>query len=80
MTHLREAVVLITGAAGAFGQELTRQLLKAGSRLILSDLEEVIVRKRAEVIWREVGTGDVIACLGADLSSREGSQSLTPNT
>ncbi|NEN99486.1 MAG: SDR family NAD(P)-dependent oxidoreductase [Moorea sp. SIO3I7] len=76
MTHLREAVVLITGAAGGFGQELTRQLLKAGSRLILSDLEEVIVRKRAEVIWREVGTGDVIACLGADLSSREGCESL----
>ncbi|NEO18227.1 MULTISPECIES: hypothetical protein [unclassified Moorena] len=46
MTHLREAVVLITGAAGGFGQELTQQLLKAGSRLILSDLEEVIVRKR----------------------------------
>ncbi|AOW99677.1 hypothetical protein BJP34_09600 [Moorena producens PAL-8-15-08-1] len=80
MTHLQEAVLLIIGAAGAFGQELTRQLFKAGSRLILSDLEEVIIRKRAEVIWPEVGTGDVIPCLGTDLSSREGSQSLTPNT
>ncbi|NEP49423.1 MAG: hypothetical protein F6K65_11605 [Moorea sp. SIO3C2] len=78
MSHLQEAVVLIIGAAGAFGQELTQQLFKAGSRLILSDLEEVIVRKRAEVIWREVGTGDVIPCLGADLYSREGSESLRP--
>ncbi len=59
MSHLQEAVVLLMGAVGAFGQELTRQLFKAGSRLILSDLEEVIVGKRAEVIWREVGTGDV---------------------
>lgn len=70
----------MTGAAGGFGQELTQQLLKAGSRLILSDLEEVIVRKRAEVIWREVVTGDVIPCLGANFSSREGCKSLTLNS
>lgn len=76
MTQLREAVVLITGAAGGFGQELTRQLLMAGSRLILTDLDKAVLHKRVEVIQREVTTGDVLACLSADLSSREGSESL----
>jgi NADP-dependent 3-hydroxy acid dehydrogenase YdfG len=36
MSQLQSAVVLITGAAGGFGQELTRQLLLKGSRLILT--------------------------------------------
>ena len=76
MTQLREAVVLITGAAGGFGQELTRQLLIAGSRLILTDLDKATLHQRAEAIWSEVATGEVLACLAVDLSSREGSEAL----
>jgi short-subunit dehydrogenase len=76
MTQLREAVVLITGAADGFGQELTRQSLMAGSRLILTDLDKAVLQKRVEVIQQEVTTGEVLACLTADLSSREGSESL----
>lgn len=71
MTQLHEAVVLITGAAGGFGQELTRQLLMAGSRLILTDLDQGVLHKQVEVIGREVATGEVLACLAADLASRE---------
>ncbi len=44
MTELNNAVILITGAAGGFGRELTRQLLQAGSRLILTDLDINILR------------------------------------
>ncbi len=76
MTQLREAVVLITGAAGGFGQELTRQLLMAGSRLILTDLEKAVLHKQVEVIQQEVVTGEVLACLAADLASREGCEAL----
>jgi short-subunit dehydrogenase len=76
MTQLREAVVLITGAAGGFGQELTRQLLMAGSRLILTDLDKATLHQQAEAIWSEVATGEVLACLAVDLSSREGSEAL----
>ena len=36
MTDLNQAVVVLTGATGGFGQELIRQLLQAGSRLILT--------------------------------------------
>ncbi len=76
MTQLREAVVLITGAAGGFGQELTRQLSIAGSRLILTDLDADALHKRVESIQRDVSTGEILACLGVDLSSSEGCQTL----
>ncbi|MBO3457668.1 SDR family NAD(P)-dependent oxidoreductase [Aetokthonos hydrillicola Thurmond2011] len=76
MTQLHKAVVLITGASGGFGQELTRQLLEAGSQLILTDIDEAILRERVEEIQSKVKTGSVLACLGVDLSTREGCETL----
>jgi FlaA1/EpsC-like NDP-sugar epimerase len=41
-THVRDKVVMITGAGGSIGAELTRQLLKLGPKtLVLFDLSEV---------------------------------------
>ncbi len=76
MTKLNEAVILITGAAGGFGQELTRQLLQAGSRLILTDLDEAILHQESEMINKEIGTGEIIASFGMDLSEENGSGTL----
>ncbi len=76
MTQLRSAVILITGAAGGFGQELTRQLLMAGSRLILTDLDQPALDQRVESIQRQVATGEILACFEADLSSGEGCEAL----
>jgi short-subunit dehydrogenase len=76
MTRLYKAVVLITGASGGFGQELTRQLLEAGSQLILTDIDETILRERVEAIQTKVLTGNVLACLSVDLSTREGCETL----
>jgi short-subunit dehydrogenase len=39
MTDLSDAVVLITGATGGFGRQMTRQFLEAGSRLLLTDVD-----------------------------------------
>lgn len=72
MTQFKGAVVLITGAAGGFGQELTRQLLVAGSRLIVTDLDADRLQQQVAQIQTQVTTGEVIACLAADLSSRDG--------
>lgn len=69
---LKDAVVLITGATGGFGQELTRQLLEAESRLILTDLDADIVEQQVASIQQEISTGEVLACLVADLSTSEG--------
>ncbi|AHJ28833.1 SDR family NAD(P)-dependent oxidoreductase [Nodularia spumigena CS-584] len=76
MTKLDQAVVLITGASGGFGKELTRQLLQAGSRLILTDLDETVLREQVQAIQHQVTTGDVLACLAVDLSTREGCEIL----
>ena len=76
MTQLSEAVVLITGAAGGFGQQFTRQLLMANSQLILTDLNQTVLEKQTEIIQRQVTTGKIIACLSADLSNREGCENL----
>ena len=76
MTQLNNAVVLITGAAGGFGQELTRQLLIAGSRLILTDLDDRALRQQVKVLQSSIATGEVLAYLAADLATREGCEML----
>ncbi|MDJ0567730.1 MAG: SDR family NAD(P)-dependent oxidoreductase [Pleurocapsa sp. MO_192.B19] len=76
MTELNNAVVLITGAAGGFGQELTKQLLAKGSRLILTDLDLKILQEQVTNIQSEVTTGEVIQCFEANLASRTGCHHL----
>jgi short-subunit dehydrogenase len=72
MTELKDAVILITGAAGGFGRELIRQLLQAGSRLILTDLDLDTLRDRALAIQQEISRGEIITCLPSDLAQLEG--------
>lgn len=76
MTQLKDAVVLITGATGGFGQELAQQLLRAGSRLILSDLDGVKLEQQRVALQHEMPTGDILAGLVADLSTAAGCDRL----
>ena len=75
MTELDRAVVLLTGATGGFGRELTRQLLQAGSQLILSDIDRSALNKFAAQISDKT-TGKILACIESDLSTREGCEML----
>ncbi|WP_019508080.1 SDR family oxidoreductase [Pleurocapsa sp. PCC 7319] len=72
MTELNNAVILLTGAAGGFGRELTKQLLAKGSRLILTDLDLGILKAEVEAIQTKVTTGEVIQCFETDLATRTG--------
>ncbi|MDR9403494.1 MAG: SDR family NAD(P)-dependent oxidoreductase [Halothece sp. Uz-M2-17] len=72
MTELKNCAIALTGAAGGFGQQFTRQLLQAGSHLILTDLDETILQEQVAVLQKEIKTGKVIACFGIDLSTVEG--------
>lgn len=66
MTTLAGKVVVLTGAGGGFGQEITRQFLRAGSHMILSDLQtEHLPRAASEVAGAR---GRIIAHIAADLS------------
>ncbi len=74
MTDLNNAVVLITGADGGFGRQMTRQFLEAGSQVMLTDVNENrLIRLQADV---ESGSGQVLAAIAADLSRAEDCQLL----
>ena len=67
MTELNGKVVLITGAGGGFGQQMTRQFAAAGSRLVLTDLDDEALRPAVE------DAGDaLLAAVAADLATEEG--------
>ncbi|NEP76628.1 SDR family oxidoreductase, partial [Okeania sp. SIO2G5] len=79
MTQLSKAVVLITGAAGGFGQELTRQLLALESQLILTDIDQERLEETTRAIAQSIppsSQGKILACLEADLASRQGCDRL----
>jgi len=67
MTEFNDKVVLITGAGGGFGEEMTKQFLAAGSRLVLTDISERALRHVTEL------AGDkLVAAVAADLATEEG--------
>lgn len=74
MTDLNRALVLITGADGGFGRQMTRQFLAAGSRLILSDVDES--RLHALLADCRSQSGNIVASIPADLSSEDGCRLL----
>lgn len=67
MTELNGKTVLITGAGGGFGQQMSRQFRAAGCKLILTDLSEKALR----VVVEEAGE-DLLASTAADLATEEG--------
>ncbi len=74
MTDLNQALVLITGADGGFGRQMTRQFLAAGSRLIISDIEE---RRLRDLRSHSGAAPDrVLSSIPADLSGEEGCRLL----
>ncbi len=79
MKDLRGKTVLITGAGGGFGQELTRLLLEAGSLLILADLRAASLKLAVETLiarFDQPPAGRVLGLLEADLASPEGAEIL----
>lgn len=73
MSKLKAATILITGAGGGFGQELTRQLLVKGSQLILTDHPSVTLSTK---ILDNNHQGNIIACLDIDLANSTGCDTL----
>jgi short-subunit dehydrogenase len=74
MTDINQALVLITGADGGFGRQMTRQFLAAGSQLILSDIDE----RRLNTLQADLDAepGNIKASIAADLSGEDGCQFL----
>lgn len=75
MTELKNATILLTGASGGFGQEFIKQLVKAESRLILTDIDQKAIAKTLETL--DIHSSDrILATLETDLTSRAGCEDL----
>ena len=78
MTDLSDAAVLITGATGGFGRQMTRQFLKAGSRLLLTDIDaDSLDSLSAEYSMQG---GQILGSVAADLVGDAGCRKLFGET
>lgn len=71
MTHPSSKTVLITGAGGGFGRQMARQFRAAGSKLVLTDLNDEALNDVA----RDAGD-ELVAAVAADLSTQSGCEAL----
>ncbi|WP_243401697.1 SDR family NAD(P)-dependent oxidoreductase [Leptospira ellisii] len=90
MNNLKGKTILITGASGGFGRELTKQLLEKGSDLILTDLKtpdtnvDFYLRRK----WNgnvENGSvsktqGKILGSFSGDLQTGDGCKQVYQNT
>ncbi|MCA9985956.1 MAG: SDR family oxidoreductase [Anaerolineales bacterium] len=77
MTQLANKTILITGAAGGFGQEFARQLLARGNQLILTDWQ---AEPLAQLATNATGPGQVLAHFATDLLALDGPETLARQT
>lgn len=76
MTELNNAVVLLTGATGGFGQELTQLLLAAGSRVICTDIDAAVLEQQSEKLNKQTYPGELLPHFVANLGTVEACESL----
>jgi short-subunit dehydrogenase len=74
MTDLNDAVVLITGASGGFGRQMTRQFLQAGSRVLLTDIDAASLDSLTAEFQTE--SGQILGSIAADLLDESGCRKL----
>jgi short-subunit dehydrogenase len=82
MKSLSEKKILITGAAGGFGQEFIKQFLELGAHLILTDIHKENLENISSVILKSIPNckGKILGVFASDLSSREGCEQAHKNT
>jgi NAD(P)-dependent dehydrogenase (short-subunit alcohol dehydrogenase family) len=79
MSYFQGKVVVLTGAGGGLGQELIRQLLEQGAKMILADHPSMELGVVVAEIERGLGKrkkGSILGLLHADLSDASGCQAL----
>ena len=74
MTDLNDAVVLITGASGGFGRQMTRQFLEAGSRVLLTDINAASLDSLTAEYQSDAS--QILGSIAADLIDDSGCRKL----
>lgn len=80
MGVIRGQTIVITGAAGGFGREMTRQFLRAGGFVIVCDQALPALHAAATEVARTLAgqavAGRILGYVTADLATREGCVAL----
>ena len=74
MTDIRNALVLVTGATGGFGSHMVEQFHAAGSRVVISDVDQGELERFAEAFGRK--GGELAGAFSADLATAGGADGL----
>lgn len=72
----QDKIVLITGSARGIGFQTAREFARAGSRLVITDLDEEALDEAAAKLSRE---GEVLETVSMDVSDREAVESMADN-
>jgi len=76
MFDLTGRLVVITGATGGLGKEMTFAFLKEGAEVLITDLVDSDL-KRFVYQTKGFGSGKVLGSIAVDLTTREGVEDLT---
>jgi len=81
MKSISQKVILLTGAAGGFGQEFTKQLLEQGAHLILTDINKDDLDSASSKIFQSIPncSGKILGVFASDLSTKEGCEATYKN-
>lgn len=74
MKSLKDKVILITGAAGGFGQQFIHQFLEQGAQLIVTDINKEQLEKVSSEILKSIPDckGKILGVFASDLSTKNG--------
>ena len=78
MKSLSQKVILVTGAAGGFGQQFIKQFLEQGANLILTDINDEILKKVSSEIFTSIPNckGKILGTFASDISTKQGCESV----
>lgn len=79
MSEMKNKTILLTGATGGLGKEMTKAFLAEGGKLILSDLDQSALEKLRKE-HEGSRTGSILGVISADLSSETGCEELYQKT
>ncbi len=78
---ISQKVVVVTGAAGGFGQEFIKQFLEQGAYLILTDMNKDNLEKVSSEIYHSIPNckGKILGVFASDLSTKAGCEQTYSN-
>lgn len=79
MQDFNGKLVVITGATGGFGTELTYSFLREGAEILLTDISDTTLKSFVTKV-KGLGKGKILGSIAVDLTTKEGCEDLVKYT